>query len=67
VLDRVQVVGLLKEQCEIAGSQVKLAEKMHIAPQYLNNVMRGRHVPGHAIYTYLGLKRKVFFVHADLE
>jgi transcriptional regulator with XRE-family HTH domain len=58
-MNKQQLLTLLWEKVEKAGSQKKLAEQLKISPAYLGDVLHGRREPGKAILDALKLKRVV--------
>lgn len=51
-----QVVALIREKIEEAGSLRQLAIKWGISAPYLSDVVNGRRAPGPKITKHLGLK-----------
>lgn len=56
------VVEQLRDKLE-GKTQIELAEKMEITPQYLSDVLSGRRDPGPKILDFLGLE--VGYVRAE--
>jgi DNA-binding transcriptional regulator YdaS (Cro superfamily) len=55
------VVKLLKQLSQEAGSQAALAGKIGISTVYLSDVIHGRRDPGPAITQYLGIVKVVSY------
>lgn len=53
-----EVVEMLSQACEDAGSQQSWAEANGLSPQYVNDVLKGRREPGQSIATALGLSKR---------
>lgn len=54
-----ELMHLIRRGVAKAGSQVAYAQKLGVAPAYLNDVLHGRRDPSDAILRPLGLQRKV--------
>lgn len=52
-----QVIQMLKDGCNEAGSLRKMATKMELSAAYLSDVIGQRQEPGPKICAYLKLKR----------
>lgn len=54
-----KIVQDLRELVKKYGSQKAVAEKLHVSPQYLNDVLKGKRQPGPAFTDALGYERIV--------
>ena len=57
-LDIDQLIKLLTDEADKAGSQVALAKRLNVSAPYLSDVLNRRRDPGEAILEPLGLRRK---------
>lgn len=60
MFDEQGVRRLLRERCSQL-SQKEFAEKYDISPQYINDVLSGRRMPGMLILDALGLSRRIVY------
>lgn len=56
VMTRQEVSDLLSDMVRREGSQIKVAEKIQVAPSYLSQVIRGAATPGPKILEYFNLE-----------
>lgn len=52
-----EVLQLLRDEIQLAGSQIKWAKQNNLAQQYVSQVLRGEIKPGKKILNALGLSR----------
>lgn len=53
---------ILRSMVRTMGSQLAVAKKLRISPQYLNDMVRGRTAVSARIARKLGLERRVVYV-----
>lgn len=61
------VVSRLRTACRLAGGQSRWAAIAGVAPQHVNDVLRGRRPPGEVMLRCLGLERHVRYVPRQPE
>ncbi len=61
------VVSRLRTACKHAGGQSRWAAIAGVAPQHVNDVLRGRRPPGDAALRALGLQRDIRYVPREPE
>lgn len=56
-----QVMDMLRERLDEAGSQKQLAAEFGVSTPYLHDVLHGRRLPADAVLDALGLERVVTY------
>jgi hypothetical protein len=60
-LTQAEVVALLRQRCQEAGSQKNFANTNDISAQYVTDVLNQRREPGEAILSALGLRKVISY------
>lgn len=61
-LDLLDVLNMLRAQCEAAGSQQAWAARHGLSSSYICDVLMARRDPGESILRALGIVRRVSYV-----
>jgi len=55
------VLTLIRQGVEVAGSQSAFARRCNVTTQYINDILRGRRDPGPKILDMLGVEKTVVY------
>ena len=63
-MTRDELVQLLQQKIQRAGTQTAIAKELGITPAYLGDVLRGKRDPGPSLLNALGFRRVITYVKA---
>ena len=66
-LTQEEFLGLIRDDCEMEGSQKALAAKLAVSEAYLSDVLRGRRSAGNKILSRYNLRAVTSYVPTEEE
>lgn len=64
-ITRDEIMKIIRQRLERAGSQRALAKELGISTQYMNDILRNNREPGPLVLRALGIEKHVVYTSSD--